>query len=53
MEQAQARLAELQALFSDASEEDFEDTEDSGVLPGDEVKSKKDELKTANAEWKT
>ncbi len=53
MEQAQARLAELQTLFSAADEEDFEDAEDTGVLPGDEVKSKKDELKTLNAQWKT
>ncbi|WP_428353815.1 N-6 DNA methylase [Methyloprofundus sp.] len=52
MEQAQARLAELQALFAAASEEDFEDTEDSGVMASEEVKSKKDELKTANTEWK-
>ena len=52
LEQAQARLAELQALFAAASEEDFEDTEDTGVLPTDDVKNKKDELKTANAEWK-
>jgi type I restriction enzyme M protein len=52
IEQAQARLAELQALFTAASEEDFEDTEDSGVMAGDEVKSKKDELKTASTEWK-
>jgi len=52
MEQAQTRIAELQALFSAAAEEDFEDTEDTGILPGDEVKSKKEELKTLNAEWK-
>jgi type I restriction enzyme M protein len=52
LEQAQTRLAELQALFAAASEEDFEDTEDTGVLPADEVKNKKDELKIANAEWK-
>lgn len=52
LEQAQARLAELQALFAAASEEDFEDSEDTGVLPGAEVKSKKDELKMVNAEWK-
>lgn len=52
MEQAQVRLAELQALFAAASEEDFEDTEDSGVMAGDEVKSKKDELTKANVEWK-
>lgn len=52
-EQAQVRLTELQALFAAADEEDFEDTEDSGVLPSVEVKNKKDELKQANAEWKT
>lgn len=51
-EQAQARLAELQALFAAADEEDFEDTDDTGVLPGDEVKNKRDELKAANADWK-
>jgi type I restriction enzyme M protein len=50
--QAQARLAELQALFAAADEEDFEDTDDTGALPGDEVKSKRDELKGANAYWK-
>ena len=52
LEQQHARLAELQALFAAASEEDFEDTEDTGVLPADEVKTLKDELKEANAEWK-
>lgn len=52
MEQAQIRLAELQALFSAAGGEDFEDTEDTGVLPAADVKSKKDDLKTLNAEWK-
>jgi len=52
LEQTQARLAELQALFAAASEEDFEDTEESGVLPSDEVKSKKTELKTATTDWK-
>lgn len=51
-EQAQSRLAELQSLFAAASEEDFDDTEDTGVLPKDEVKNKKDALKTANADWK-
>lgn len=48
----QVRLTELQALFATASEEDFEDTENTGVLPSNEVKSKKDELKIANADWK-
>tara|TARA_E500000318_G_scaffold112056_1_gene133739 strand:+ start:4386 stop:7118 length:2733 start_codon:yes stop_codon:yes gene_type:complete len=52
LETAQARLAELQALFAAASEEGFEDTEESGVLPADEVKSKKAELKTTTADWK-
>ena len=52
MEQAQSRLAELQALFAAADEEDFEDTEDTGVIASDEVKGKKDELKTLTGEWK-
>jgi type I restriction enzyme M protein len=52
LEAQQARLGELQALFVAASEEDFEDTDDTGVLPADEVKSLKDELKEANAGWK-
>ncbi len=52
LEQQHARLAELQALFAAASEEDFEDSDDTGVLPADEVKSLKDELKQASAESK-
>jgi len=51
-EQAQTRLAELQALFAAASAEDFEDADDTGVLPGDEVKNKKEEFKANTAEWK-
>ena len=51
-EAAQVRLAELQALFAAAGEEDFEDEEETGVLPADEVKSKKGELKQATAAWK-
>jgi len=51
-EQAQTRLGELHALFAAASEEDFEDTEDTGVLPADEVKNRKDELKEQTAAWK-
>ena len=51
-EQAKNRLAELQALFAAAGEEDFEDTEDTGVLPAEVVKNKKEELKAANADWK-
>ena len=52
LEQTQARLAELQALFAAANEEDFEDADDTGVMPSEEVKSKKDELKIHTAEWK-
>ncbi|ODP31231.1 type I restriction-modification system subunit M [Pandoraea sp. ISTKB] len=52
LEQQHARLADLQALFAAASEEDFEDTDETGVLPADEVKTLKDELKEATAEWK-
>lgn len=53
LEQAQSRLAELQALFAAADDDDFEDTDDTGVMAGSEVKSKKEELKTANVAWKT
>jgi len=52
LEAQHSRLAELQALFAAASEEDFEDTEDLGVLPSDEVKRLKEELKEATASWK-
>ncbi|MEM8610804.1 MAG: N-6 DNA methylase [Cyanobacteria bacterium P01_H01_bin.105] len=52
LEQTQTRLAELQALFAASDEEEFEDTDDTGILPSEEVKSKKDELKTQTAEWK-
>lgn len=50
--QAQARLAELQALFAAVDEEDFEDTEDTGILPSEVVKNKKEELKAVTADWK-
>lgn len=53
LEAQHARLAELQALFAAASEEDFEDTEDTGVLPADEVKALKTALKDAKGMSKT
>jgi type I restriction enzyme M protein len=53
LEAQHARLAELQALFAAASEEDFEDTEDTGVLPADEVKALKTALKDAKGMAKT
>lgn len=52
LESQHARLGELQALFAAASEDDFEDSDGTGVLPADEVKALKEELKEAGAEWK-
>ncbi len=52
LESQYSRLAELQALFAAAGEEDFEDSDDTGVLPPDDVKALKDELKELTAEWK-
>jgi len=51
-ERKRTRLAELQVLFAAADEEDYEDSEDTGVLPAEEVKALKAELKEANAEAK-
>ena len=52
LETQHARLAELQALFAAASEEDFEDGDDTGVLPADEVKALKASLKEAKGMMK-
>lgn len=52
LESAQGRLAELQALFAAAGEDDFEDTNETGVLPADEVNNKKTTLKTVTADTK-
>ncbi len=53
MEAKRLRLAELTALFAAADEEDYEDEDDTGVLPGDQVRSLKEELKELNGAWKT
>lgn len=52
MEQKRLRLAELAALLAAADEEDYEDSDDNGVLPGDEVKALKAKLKEARASAK-
>jgi len=52
METKRSRLAELSALFAAADEEDYEDEEGTGVLPGDEVKALKAALKELTAAWK-
>lgn len=44
---AQTRLAELQALFAAADDEDFEDTDDTGVMTSVQVKELKTKLKDA------
>jgi type I restriction enzyme M protein len=52
MEQKRLRLAELSALFAAADEEDYEDSDDTGALPDNEVKALKAELKEAKAQAK-
>jgi type I restriction enzyme M protein len=52
MEQKRLRLAELSTLFAAADEEDYEDSDDTGVLPAEEVKALKAELKEAKAQAK-
>jgi type I restriction enzyme M protein len=51
LEQKRTRLAELMALFAAADEEDYED-DDTGVLPGDQVKELKAKLKQLKGEAK-
>jgi type I restriction enzyme M protein len=52
MEQKRLRLAELSALYAAADEEDYEDSDDTGALPANEVKTLKAELKEASAQAK-
>jgi type I restriction enzyme M protein len=52
MERKRVRLAELIALFAAANEEDYEDSDDTGVLPDDEVRTLKAELKESKAQAK-
>jgi type I restriction enzyme M protein len=52
LEQKNLRLAELGALFAAADEEDYEDDDDIGVLPADQVKELKAKLKQLKGEAK-
>jgi type I restriction enzyme M protein len=52
MEKRRLRLAELTALFAAADEEDYEDSDDIGILPGNEVKNLKAELKENSGQAK-
>jgi len=52
MDRNRNRLAELTALFTAADAEDYEGEEDQGVLPSDQVKALRGELKELTATWK-
>ena len=52
IEQDHARIAELEALFAAADDEDAEEDEETGVLPSEQVKAYKDEKKEHDALWK-
>ena len=52
METKRLRLAELTALFTAADEEEYEDDDDIGVLPGERVKDLKAKLKDAKGSAK-
>jgi type I restriction enzyme M protein len=52
IEAKRARLAELAALFAAADEEEYEDSDDTGVLPGEQVKELKARLKEARGQMK-
>lgn len=51
LEQKQARITELQALFAAADEEDYED-DGAGVLPSEELSALRESLKSAKASLK-
>ena len=52
MESKRLRIAELAALLAAANEEDYEDSDDTGILPGTEVKALKAKLKETKAQAK-
>jgi type I restriction enzyme M protein len=53
MDTGHTRLEALNALFGAADDEDFDDADDTGVLPAEQVKSLKADIKTLTAAWKT
>ncbi|MCC6883879.1 MAG: N-6 DNA methylase [Verrucomicrobiales bacterium] len=52
LETKRLRIAELAALLTAADEEDYEDSDDTGILPGSEVKDLKAKLKELRAQAK-
>ena len=51
METKRTQVAELMALFAAADEEDYEDKDDIGVLPSEQVKALKEDLKDLKATY--
>jgi len=51
-ETKRTRIAELTALFAVADEEDYEDEDETGILPGNQVKELKTKLKQLKGEAK-
>ncbi|MAX35789.1 MAG: restriction endonuclease subunit S [Gimesia sp.] len=52
IEQDNARIAELEGLFTAADAEDAEEDEETGVLPSEQFKAYKEEKKEHDAVWK-
>ncbi len=52
MEQKRLRLAELETIFVAADEDDYEDGDDTGVLPSEQVKTLREEIKELRAQTK-
>lgn len=52
LERKRLRIAELTALLAAADEEDYDDSDDTGILPGSEVKDLKAKLKELRAQAK-
>ncbi len=53
LEKDRTRLAELQALFAAAKEEDYDDSEETGVLPEEEAKGLREEKKKLDDDVKS
>jgi type I restriction enzyme M protein len=53
LESNRVRLAELEALFAAAKEEDYEDTDNTGVLPDEEVKTLREDKRAYDDRRKT
>jgi len=52
LERKRQRIAELEALFAAADEDDYEDTDDTGVMSGEQARALKAELKELRGQLK-